>query len=145
MKYFNGVQLYGLLPGEELEELVFQEATWKPWLYFFRRPVTPDTLLMLTTNYMVVIQEDLKVRVGWIVSYLPRSGICMIHSQGDGLWTEFIRPIETTGPGRKLQMAPGKESCGGVAFTGGLHTAASGSVSQINENRCGMGKCPVVK
>jgi hypothetical protein len=89
MKYFNGVQLYGLLPGEELEELVFQEATWKRWLFFFRRPVTPDTLLMLTTNYMVVIQEDLKVKVGWIVSYLPRNGICMIHSQEDGLWTEF--------------------------------------------------------
>ena len=89
LKYFNGVQLYGLLPGEELEEMVFQEATGKPWLYFFRRPVTPDTLLMLTTNYMVVIQEDLKVRVGWIISYLPRSGICMIQSQGDGLWTEL--------------------------------------------------------
>ncbi len=89
MKYFNGVQLYGLLPGEELEEMVFQEGTGKPWLYFFRRPVTPDTLLMLTTNYMVVIHEDLKVKVGWIISYLPRNGICVIQSQGDGLWTEL--------------------------------------------------------
>lgn len=94
LKYFNGVQLYGLLPGEELEELVFQEATWKPWLYFFRRPVTPDTLLMLTTNYMVVIQEDLKVKVGWIVSYLPRNGIFMINSQDDGMWTEFTVQLQ---------------------------------------------------
>lgn len=83
------MQLYGLLPGEELEELFFQESTWKRWLHFFRRPVTPDTLLMLTTNYLVVIQEDIKVKVGWIVSYIPRSGVCRIQSHGDGLWTEF--------------------------------------------------------
>jgi len=89
LKYFNGVQLYGLLPGEELEELFFQEGSGKPWLFFFRRLVTPDTLLMLTTNYMVVIQEDLKLKVGWILSYIPRNGICMIQSQGDGLWTEL--------------------------------------------------------
>jgi hypothetical protein len=89
LKYFNGVQLYGLLPGEELEELVFQKSTWKRWLYILRRPVTPDTLLMLTTNYMVVIQEDLKGKVGWIVSYLPRNGIGMIQTQGEDLWTEL--------------------------------------------------------
>jgi hypothetical protein len=85
-KFFNGVQLYGLLPGEELEELVFQAATWKRWLYFLRRPVTADTLLMLTTNYMVVIQEELNVRQGWIISYIPRRSICGIQSQPGDLW-----------------------------------------------------------
>jgi hypothetical protein len=93
-KFFNGVQLYGLLPGEELEELVFQEGTWKRWLVFFRRQTTADTLLMLTTNYMVVIQEDLKVRQGWIVTYIPRSGICGIHSQDNGLWNELTIQLE---------------------------------------------------
>jgi hypothetical protein len=88
-KFFNGVQLYGLLPGEELEELVFQEATWKRWLYFFRRPDTADTLLMLTSNYMVVIQEDLNVRQGWILSYIPRNSICGIQSQPKDIWNEL--------------------------------------------------------
>jgi len=88
-KYFNGVQLYGLLPGEELEDLVFQEGTWKRGFYFFRQPKTADTLLMLTTNYLVVIQEDLKVKQGWIITYIPRSSICGIQSRNDGLWTEL--------------------------------------------------------
>lgn len=96
-KFFNGVKIYGLLPGEELEELVFQEGTWKRWLYFFRQPMTADTLLMLTTNYMVVIQEDLKVRQGWILSYIPRNCICGIQSQLCGLWDELSVQLERGG------------------------------------------------
>jgi hypothetical protein len=88
-KFFNGVQLYGLLPGEELEELIFQENTCKRWLYFFQHPITANTLLMLTTNYMVVIQEDLNMHQGWIVSYLPRESILGIQSQLRGSWNEL--------------------------------------------------------
>jgi hypothetical protein len=98
-KFFNGVQIYGLLPGEQLEELTFQEHTSERWSYFFRRPKTPDTVLMLTTNYVIVIQEDIKVRQGWIVTYIPRSGISRIQSQDDGMWStlsiELMRQDQT--------------------------------------------------
>lgn len=89
-KFFNGVQLYGLLPGEKLEELLFQEATWKRWFYFFRRPITADTLLLSSTNYLVLIQEDLKVRQSWVITYIPRNGICRIQSRPNGLWNELL-------------------------------------------------------
>ena len=49
-KFSNGLKIYGLLPGEELEELVFQPGTWKRWRYFFRQPISANTLLLLTTN-----------------------------------------------------------------------------------------------
>jgi hypothetical protein len=90
LKFFNGVQLYGLLPGEELEDLVFQEGTWNHRLYFFRRLITADTLLLLTTNYMVVIQEDLKLKVGWIVSYIPRDCIAGMGSSPGDACTQLI-------------------------------------------------------
>jgi hypothetical protein len=95
-KFFNGVQIYGLLPGEELEALAFQESSWKRWFHFLRRPKTADTLLMLSTNYMVVIQEDLRVRQGWIITYIPRTGICGIQDrvQDNGLWTELSVRLE---------------------------------------------------
>ena len=35
LKYFNGVRIYGVLPGEKLEELVFQPPTWERRLMFF--------------------------------------------------------------------------------------------------------------
>lgn len=89
LKFSNGIKIYGLLPGEALEEFVFQPRTWKPWLYFFRRPFSPNTLLLLTTNYVVVIDEDLEVEQGWILSYIPRNIITGIQSQACGLWNEL--------------------------------------------------------
>lgn len=88
LKFSNGLKLYGLLPGEELKGLVFQPAQWERWLYFFQRPVLANTLVLLTTNYVVVIQEELKVEQGWILSYIPRNCITGIQFQPSGLWDE---------------------------------------------------------
>jgi hypothetical protein len=88
LKFSNGVRLYGLLPGETLEECLFQPGTWKRWLRVFRRPVTANTLLLLTSNYVVVIKEELLVAQGWIFSYLPRAGIAGMKSRPRGLWND---------------------------------------------------------
>ena len=90
LKFSNGVKIYGLLPGEQLEELVFQPGLWRRWLHFFRRPVTANTLLMLTSNFMAVIQEELKVAQGWILSYIPRNCIAEMQSKTHGLYNELI-------------------------------------------------------
>ncbi len=89
LKFSNGLQLYGLLPGEELEEAVFQSGTWKRWLVFFQKPVFANTLLMLTSHYMVVIQEELDVKQGWIISYIPRSNIAGVKNQLCDAWNEL--------------------------------------------------------
>lgn len=89
LKFSNGVKIYGVLPGEELEELVYQEGFWKRWLYFFQRPVLANTLLLLTSHYMVVIEEELNVKQGWIVSYLPRGSIIGIRRRHYDLWNEL--------------------------------------------------------
>jgi hypothetical protein len=89
LKFANGVDIYGLLPGEELKSLVFQPGTWKRWLLFFRRPVSPDTLLLLTSNFMVVIAEELGVKQGWVISYIPLGNISEMQSRPHGLWNEL--------------------------------------------------------
>jgi hypothetical protein len=89
LKFSNGAKLYGLLPGEELEELVFQPGTWKRWLLLFRQPITANTLLLLTSNYVVVVQEELRVPQGWIFSYIPRNSIAGMQSRPCGLWNEL--------------------------------------------------------
>jgi hypothetical protein len=89
LKFLNGVKIYGLLPGEELEELVFQPGTGKRWPFFAQRPGFSNTLLLLTSNFMVVIQEDPKVRQGWIISYLPRNNIAGMYNQSRNLWNEL--------------------------------------------------------
>jgi hypothetical protein len=89
LKFSNGVKIYGLLPGEELKDLVFQPGTWKRWLLLFQRPVSANTLLLLTSNYVVVIQEELHVKQGWVFSYIPRSSIFGMQSQPRGPWSEL--------------------------------------------------------
>ena len=57
LKFSNGAKIYGLLPGEKLEEQVFQPGTRRRWLLLFQRPVTANTLLLLTSNYGVVQKQ----------------------------------------------------------------------------------------
>jgi hypothetical protein len=89
LKFLNGVKIYGLLHGEELEELVFQPGFWRRWLILHRRPISANTLLLLTSNFMVVIQEDQMVGQGWIISYLPRNSIAGMQNQPGSLWNEL--------------------------------------------------------
>jgi hypothetical protein len=94
LKFSNGLKIYGLLPGEELEELVFQPGTWKRWLHLLKRPFLANTLLLLTSSYLVVLQEDLEDTYGWIISYIPRKGIARIYNQPCSQWNEITMEIE---------------------------------------------------
>jgi hypothetical protein len=94
LKFSNGVKIYGLLPGEELEELVFQPGTWKRWLHLLKRPFLANTLLLLTSSYLVVIQEDLEDTYGWIITYIPRKGIARIYNQPCSHWNELTIEIK---------------------------------------------------
>ena len=89
LKFLNGVKIYGLLPGEELEEIVFQPSEWKRWLILIRRPISANILLLLTSNFMVGIQEDPLVGQGWIILYLPRNSIVGMQNQTRSLCNEL--------------------------------------------------------
>jgi hypothetical protein len=89
IKFSNGAKIYGLLPGEVLETLVFQPGSSERWLLLFKRQITANTLLLLSSNYVVTIQEDLKIVHGWIITYLPRSVIAGIQNLPRGLWNEL--------------------------------------------------------
>jgi hypothetical protein len=99
LKFSNGVKIFGLLPGDELEELVFQSAPRKRWQFLVRRPNFSNTLLLLTKNFIVVIQEDPDVRQGWIISYLPRNSVAGIYnklrSPGNELIVKLKREEQT--------------------------------------------------
>lgn len=89
LKFSTGVSLFGLLPGEELLELVFQPAVWRRWLLFLHQNILANTLVLLTSNYVVVIQERLYIQYGWVLSYIPRDRIVEIQNQPRGLWHEL--------------------------------------------------------
>ncbi|MBN1314220.1 MAG: hypothetical protein JXA42_02090 [Anaerolineales bacterium] len=104
LKFSNGVRLYGLLPGEELEEMVFQRGTWDRWLILIRRPVTANILLALTTNFLVVIQEDVKISQGWVFSYIPRKSITGMKNKPIGSWNELAIHLEQGGQSAQVTL-----------------------------------------
>jgi hypothetical protein len=97
LKFANGTRIHGLLPGEELKDLVFQPGTRKRWLLVFRRAVTANTLLLLTNHFVVVIQEELEVAQGWIIAHIPRENITCMRSQPRGPWNELSIQLEREG------------------------------------------------
>lgn len=94
LKFSNGVKIHGLLPGEQLEELIFQPGVRRQWLHFFQRPVTANTLLMLTSNYVVAIREEPNVEQGWILTYIPRGCINEMRRQPGDLSDELVIELE---------------------------------------------------
>ncbi|HSL44193.1 MAG TPA: hypothetical protein VK897_12225 [Anaerolineales bacterium] len=89
LKFSNGAKIHGRLPGQSIETLSFQPSVQKPWLHFLRRKMWANTLLMLTTDFMVIIQEELNVEQGWVLTYIPRECIIEIQNHPRESWNEL--------------------------------------------------------
>ena len=94
LKFSNGVKIHGLLPRQKIDALVFQPAIWRPWLYFFRRKILANTLIILSTDFLVVIQEELNVEQGWVLTYIPRACIAEIQNCPRESWNELTIRLE---------------------------------------------------
>ncbi len=91
-KFNNGMRIYGFLPGEVLEELVFQPGvnrTWNIWPFRLRKQITADTVVSMTSNFVVALQEELEKWYGWILTYIPRNKIMSMQSWPKGLCDEL--------------------------------------------------------
>ena len=110
LKFSNGIQIYGSLPGEQLEELVFQPALWKQWSYFFRRPVIANTLLLMTGNYVIVIREEVGISQGWILTYIPRECITEMQNQPYDMYNELIMRLKRSDQTAEYNLLLAKET-----------------------------------
>jgi hypothetical protein len=104
LKFFNGARIYGILPGEELEEMIFQSTVWEKKLVFFRKNIIANTLMLLTSNYMVIIQEELNITQGWIITYIPRKNILGINNQSTIGWDELIVDLNSAGQTTNIKI-----------------------------------------
>lgn len=82
-KFANGVRYYALEPGERLLAAVFQPGIWERRA-LLRVQVTPNTLLALTEDKVVCIEEQRATfwgrkppsgEYGWIFTYIPRDRV----------------------------------------------------------------------
>jgi hypothetical protein len=104
IKFSNGISIHGLLPGERLEDLVFQPGIKERLLLLFNHAVLANTLVLLTDHFVVVIQEELKVAQGWIVSYIPRQNITAIQCCSSGQWNDLTFKLSSSGQSAEYNL-----------------------------------------
>jgi hypothetical protein len=110
LKFSNGVKIHGLLPGEELQDLVFQPGVKERLLFLFNRSILANTLLLLSSNFVVVIQEELKVAQGWILSYIPRRNIMGMQEKQSGQWNELTFQLNRLGQSADYKLRLNNEA-----------------------------------
>jgi hypothetical protein len=87
-KFQSGLRIYAVQPQEEICGLVFQPEILQPRLGFFRRKITPNTLIALTDRQIVLIQEEIAStsNYGWVITHWPRQHIKDIHTEPLNEW-----------------------------------------------------------
>ena len=83
LKFKNGLQLYGLQPGEYLLGVIFQPGIWQHYRPFFHHQVSANTLLALTDHELIIVEEDRtgeQSPYGWILTFCPLASISRIET-----------------------------------------------------------------
>ena len=97
-KFKNGLYLYGLLPGEHLFGFVFQPAIWGQRWHFLPVKISETTLLALTDQQLVVVEEQSRSRFpayGWIFTFYPRKAIKKFRINPTRPWQELIFELKS--------------------------------------------------
>jgi hypothetical protein len=98
-KFMNGLRLYALQPGERLLGVVFQPRITRTILRFFRHAIAPSSLLALTDQTVILIEED-KARgaaYGWLITLCPRKFVAKIESKPNHEWCDVtVRLLRNT-------------------------------------------------
>jgi len=82
-----------LLPGEHVRDLVFQAAIVVPLFRFWRRLITPGTVIAGTDRRLLVIREEANLnadRYGYSVLTLPRRWASGLIVDDDGTWLTLV-------------------------------------------------------
>ena len=112
-KFNNGMRIYAFLPGEVLEELVFQPAvsrSWELWPFQFRKTFTADTVVSMTRNFVVALQEEPGKWYGWILTYIPRNKVIGMQSRPIGLYDEIAIQLGQPGNSTEYKIPLGKDA-----------------------------------
>lgn len=77
-KFMNIITYDSLLPGEQVQAVVYQPAIWTTHLRLFRRQQAAARALVLTDRYLLIAEEELTGRAdhwGLITRFFPRNRI----------------------------------------------------------------------
>jgi len=90
-KFMNGLRYYALQPDEHLLGYVFQPRIVRRYWRVFHRQIAPMTLLALTENTLIVIEEEQigRAPLGWHFTFCPRICVSGIEAKPNKEWQDL--------------------------------------------------------
>jgi len=90
-KFRSGLRYHTLQHDERLLGFVFQPRITQSHWRLFRRLIAPATLLALTDQQLVVIEENrtLGAAYGWIFTFCPRTCLAAIEARPNTEWQDL--------------------------------------------------------
>jgi hypothetical protein len=114
-KFMNIIMRNLLLPGEQVQAVVYQPAIWTTRFRLFRRQQTAAMALVLTDSHILVAQEELTGRAdhwGLITRFFPRCHIQHATMEQEAAYIWLRLALERRGATQKesLPFEPGAEA-----------------------------------
>jgi len=105
IKYRNGVTIYVLSDGENLQDF-FYIPRLKRKIAFININVLPDILLALTDKQLVILQDDLSPTsaYSWLLTYIPIENFDSVSFKKDGKFTEVEIKVMKSGHSKKFSL-----------------------------------------
>jgi hypothetical protein len=90
--FYNGLCNHALQAGESVLNYVFQPEIRRPVLKIFRKKVAPQSVMVLTTQQLILLQEDLRQSTHheWIFTFVPLHRVCGLEEQTYKTWQKWV-------------------------------------------------------
>lgn len=91
-KFLNALRLDALQPGEQLLGCVFQPRIRERLLRYFSRPIAPASLFALTSQAVILIEENKATGAsyGWIMTIRPRKVVLAVENRPLQEWEMLV-------------------------------------------------------
>ena len=88
--FYNGIMLEAKQPDEVIRGFAYQPELRGRWMKIFKTSIYPRTLLVLTNQQIILLQEDLnyKAHHEWIFTFIPIHRISAIDINSYKEWQE---------------------------------------------------------
>jgi hypothetical protein len=89
--FYNGLKNEAIQPGERILGYVYQPEIHQPFLKNFYRRLFPQTVLALTDQQLILLQQDLAnlSHHEWIFTFIPLYRIAAVQPAGYKQWQKL--------------------------------------------------------
>jgi hypothetical protein len=89
--FYNGITLKAMQPGEKIVGYLYQPEIREPKLKYFQHKISPRTVVCITDQQVILLQEDLNVKTHheWLFTFIPLYRIAHLGLETDRDWQKL--------------------------------------------------------